>query len=156
MKKFTRILVAMLVVGPATACLRAGQTYTVVATGQAKCYNNRNAIAPPKTGQPFYGHDAQFQAHPPSYTLSADGLTVHDNNTDLTWQRSPDADGDGSLTWRDKLTLAQARALPAKLNTAKFGGFDDWRLPSIKEQFSLFDARGTDPIVQGNDTSALR
>ncbi|MGA2543225.1 MAG: DUF1566 domain-containing protein [Verrucomicrobiota bacterium] len=156
MKTFIQILVAMLAAGPAADLLGAAQTYTVVATGQSKCYDNRNEIAPPKPGQPFYGQDAQFQAHPPSYALSADGLTVHDNNTDLTWQRSPDTDGDGLLTWRDKLTLAQAQALPAKLNAARFGGFDDWRLPSIKEQFSLFDARGTDPIVQGNDTSALR
>jgi hypothetical protein len=100
--------------------------------------------------------DAQFQRHPPSYTLSADGLTVHDNNTGLTWQRSPDTDGDGSLTRRDKLTLAQAQALSAKLNAAKFGGFNDWRLPSIKELYSLFGARGTDPSGPMNlDTSRL-
>ena len=64
--------------------LLTAQTYTVVATGQTKCYDNRNEIAPPKPGQPFYGQDAQFQARPPSYTLSADGLTVQDNNTALT------------------------------------------------------------------------
>ncbi len=156
MKKLTQILVVMLALGPATACLRAAQTYTIVATAQGKCYDNRGEIAPPKPGQPFYGQDAQFQSHPPSYTLGADGLTVHDNNTDLTWQRSPDTDGDGLLTWRDKLTLAQAQALPAKLNAAKFGGFDDWRLPSIKELYSLFDARGTDPSGPGTETSGLR
>jgi hypothetical protein len=83
-------------------------------------------------------------------------LTVHDNVTGLTWQRSPDSDGDGALTSRDKLTLAQAQALPAKLNAARFGGFTDWRLPSIKELYSLFDARGTDPSGPMDvDTSRL-
>ena len=140
MRTFSQMLLAALVSGLPVAILGAAQPYPIVATGQAKCYDNRGEIAPPKPGQPFYGQDAQFQGHPANYTLSADGLTVRDNITGLTWQRSPDTDGDGSLTRRDKLTLAQAQALPAKLNAAKFGGFDDWRLPSIKELYSLFDA----------------
>ncbi len=157
MKRFMRILLALLAAGPAAACLSAAPSYTVVDTAQADCYDNRHEIPPPKPGQPFYGQDAQFQLHPPSYTLGADGLTVHDNNTGLTWQRSPDTDGDGSLTRRDKLTSAQTKALPAKLNAARFGGFDDWRLPSIKELYSLFDARGTDPSgPPGTEASGLR
>jgi hypothetical protein len=148
-------LVALVAEIPSTV-LGAVTPYTIVATGQTKCYDNRGEIAPPKPGQPFYGQDAQFQGYPASYTLSADGLTVRDNNTGLTWQRSPDTDGDGSLTRRDKLTLAQSQALPAKLNAAKVGGFDDWRLPTIKEQYSLFDGRGTDPSgPMDMDTSRL-
>jgi hypothetical protein len=127
------------------AALRAAESYPIVDTGQTKCYDNHGEIAPPKPGQPFHGQDAQFPRHPASYTLSADGLTVQDQVTGLTWQRSPDTDGDGALTRRDKLTLAGAGALPARLNAARFGGFDDWRLPTIKELFSLFDGRGTDP-----------
>jgi len=150
------MLIAALATGPATASLCAPQTYTVAATGQSKCYDNWNEIAPPKPGQPFYGQDAQFQRHPASYTLSADGLTVRDNVTGLTWQRSPHAEGAGSPTWRDKLTLAQARALPARLNAAKFGGFNDWRLPSIKQLYSLFDARGADPSGPAAAASGLR
>jgi hypothetical protein len=130
--------------------------YCIVSTGQTKCYDNRNEIAPPKPGQPFYGQDAQFQAHPTEYVLSTDGLTVYDRNTGLTWQRSPDINGDGVLDRKDKLTWTQAQAWPAKLNAAKFGGFTDWRLPSIKELYSLFDGRGTDPSGPQNlDTSRL-
>ena len=49
------------------------------------------------------------------------------------------------LTRRDKLTLAQAQKLPARFNAAKFGGFSDWRLPTIKELYSLIVFSGVDP-----------
>jgi hypothetical protein len=156
MRVFLKNLLAALLMGTAAAGLQAAPSYPVVDTGQVKCYDNRGEITPPLPGQPFYGQDAQFHHHPASYTLGADGLTVLDNVTGLTWQRSPDTDGDGVLTRRDKLTLAQARALPARLNTAKFGGFADWRLPSLKELYSLFEARGTDPSGPMNaDTTRL-
>jgi hypothetical protein len=130
--------------------------YAVVDTGQVRCYDQRNESAPPQPGRPFFGQDAQFQGHLSSYMLSADGLTVQDKVTGLTWQRRPDTDGNGVLNRADKLTLSQARALPATLNAARFGGYADWRLPSIKELYSLFDGRGTDPSGNaGTDTAGL-
>lgn len=138
--------------------VRAGVLpFPVVDTGQSKCFDERGEIVPPKPGEPFYGQDAQFAGHPFSYSLSRDGMTVTDNVTRLIWPRSPDTDGDGVVTMNDKLTWEQAQALPARLNAARFGGFSDWRLPGIKELYSLFDARGTDPSgFQGGDTSVLR
>lgn len=129
----------------AGTALAAGPAYVVVDTGQSKCYDDWNETSPPGPGQPFRGQDAQFHGPPFSYSRNKDGLTVSDNTTGLTWQQSPDTDGNGSITTKDKLTWSQAQARPAKLNAAKFGGFDDWRLPSIKELYSLFDARGIDP-----------
>lgn len=91
------------------------------------------------------------------YTAGADGLTVNDPLTGLTWQRGPETDGDGKITLKDKLTYSQALKQPGKLNETRFGGFNDWRLPSIKELYSLFDGRGTDPSgPQTADTSRLK
>ena len=111
------------------------QNYPIVGTGQSKCYDNSSEIAPPKPGQPFFGQDAQHPGRLPAYQRSSDGLTVYDNITGLSWQQSP---GPG------KLTAKQAEALPAKLNTTKFGGFSDWRLPAIKELYSLIQFSGVD------------
>jgi hypothetical protein len=56
-------------------------TYPIVRIGQTRCYDNQSEIASPKPGQAFYGQDVQYPGKPPSYTLSADGLIVHDNVT---------------------------------------------------------------------------
>lgn len=125
-------------------------TYPIVDTGQTACYNDDGpAISCPTAGQAFYGQDAQFDGNQPSYTLSADGLTVTDNVTGLTWTQSPDLDGDGNIDIDDKLTFAEAKAYPDTLNAGNFGGYSDWRLPTIKEIYSLMDFRGTDPTGSG-------
>jgi hypothetical protein len=129
---------ALLVQQAAASC-----SYPIVGTGQTTCYDNRQEISAPKPGQPFYGQDAQHPGKKPSYKPSADGLTVYDNVTGLTWQRSPNLTGK-TPGHPDKLTFAQAKQQPAKLNAVRFGGFNDWRLPTIKELYSLILFSGVD------------
>ena len=118
------------------AGINAECPYVIVGTGQTKCYDSRNEILPPKPGQPFYGHDAQYRNPEPSYTLSADGLTVHDNTdgtitdraTGLIWAK---ADSGKGMNWQDALAWVQGR------NAEKYLGHDDWRMPSVKELQSI-------------------
>ena len=128
-------------------------TYPIVDTGQGKCYDNHAEI--PCAQSNFPGQDAEYSGNIPSYTPGANGLTVYDNISGLTWQHSPDTNADNLLDKSDKLTLAQSQALPAKLNAARFGGYTDWRLPTIKELFSLIDFRGTDPSGAGGSQSLI-
>jgi hypothetical protein len=127
----------------------ASAPYAVVDTGQTVCYGNQNQITCPAKGQAFSGQDAQHDGSQPSYTLSADGLTVYDNNTGLSWTQSPDLNGDGDIDVNDKLTFAEAQAYPDTLSAQNFGGYSDWRLPSMKELYSLMDFSGTDPSGPG-------
>lgn len=119
--------------------------YPIVDTGKVACYGNSAAIACPAEGAAFHGQDAQYSGNSASYALSGDGLSVFDNVTGLTWQRSADTERDGDIDADDKLTWPEVQVYPATLNAESFGGYDDWRLPTIKELYSLFDSRGTDP-----------
>jgi hypothetical protein len=130
-------------------------SYTMVGTGQTITFDATAALATaPTAGQSFYGQDAQFSGKAASYTKSADGLTVKDNITGLTWQQSPDTTGDGAIDSKDKLTWTQTQARPAVLNTASYGGHNDWRLPTIKELYSLMNFMGTD-VGPGSTAATL-
>ncbi len=130
--------------------------YPIVDTGQPECFNDTSVVACPSPGEAFYGQDSQHAGNSPSFTLSEDGLTVHDNLTGLTWQQSTNTDGDSDIDADDKFTWSAAQNYPTTLNSQNFGGYHDWRLPTIKELYSLIDFSGTDPSgYEGSDTSGL-
>jgi hypothetical protein len=105
--------------------------YVIVDTGQERCYDNSKEIAAPKPGEAFYGQDAQHAGNKPAYKDNGNG-TITDLNTGLMWQKDP-----GS-----KVNYSQAVAGAKTLNLA---GYSDWRLPTIKELYSLILFSGTDP-----------
>ena len=116
-------------------------TYSIVDTGQTKNYNATAEIPAPSAGQAFYGQDAQFSGVQPSYTKSIDGLTVKDNVTGLTWQQNHYT---GQVYW------AEAQAVPTALNAQNYGGYSDWRLPTIKELYSLWNGSSGWPYIDTN------
>ncbi len=137
-------LVAILLLSLATAwapALQAGDvTYPIVDTNQTYAYDLSTAIDFPKAGEPFFGQDAQYASKQPSYRDNGDG-TVSDLVTGLMWMQDP-----LRLTYKEAVKGA---------TKCKVGGHTDWRLPTIKEMYSLIQFNGLDPDPNGNDTSGL-
>jgi len=130
----------------------AALPYPVVDTGEDACYDDRSEIPCPAEGEPYYGQDAQYDRNSASYVLNGDG-TVSDLRTGLMWSQSPDLNGDGDIDAADKLSLADAKASASKVS---LGGYADWRIPTIKELYSLMDFRGTDPAgYRGSSAEGL-
>ncbi|MFI3302888.1 MAG: DUF1566 domain-containing protein [Rikenellaceae bacterium] len=120
-KLFTTVAALLLV----TFCY--GQlSYPINATGQTKCYDDKgNEIKAPKAGDKLYGQDANYlSGSPMSFKDNGDG-TITDQNTGLMWQQIPTPEG---MTW------AQAKEYCEKL---ELGGHSDWRMPTLKELFSI-------------------
>ncbi|CAN2045259.1 hypothetical protein GMMP1_1510011 [Candidatus Magnetomoraceae bacterium gMMP-1] len=68
--------------------------------------------------------------------INGDG-TIKDKNTGLMWQQ---------VTAPKKMTWQQALKYCEKLN---FAGYNDWRLPNIKELASIVDLRKYKPAIDG-------
>lgn len=119
--------------------------YPIVDTAQAYCYDDSGGSQPcPTEAEPFYGQDAQYAGNAPSYIDHGNG-TVTDNVTGLMWVQDPGA----------KMTYEQA---VAGADSFSLAGYDDWRLPTIKELYSLILFSGVDPsgtLSDGTDPSGL-
>ena len=109
-----------------TGQLSSAQDYDVIDTGQVNCYDNSTQITPPSPGQPFHGQDAQFDGVQFAFQDNGDG-TVTDLETGLMWQQTPSSFG---YTWQEAVNHCNALTL---------AGHGDWRIPSLKEQFSISD-----------------
>lgn len=101
--------------------------YPIVSTNQTKCFNDYHEIAAPVPGEPFYGQDAQYPGNLSRYLDNGDS-TITDRVTGLMWEQAQ-----SKMLWKD----AESNAA-----NAGTGGYSDWRVPTIKELYSLIDFTG--------------
>jgi len=102
--------------------------YNIVDTGLDQLFTDQEIVESIPQGQAFYGQDGHYEGYQPSYLDHGDG-TVTDLVTGLMWQQTMD----------EKMTYDQAVAYA---NDSNLGGYNDWRLPTIKELFSLIQFTG--------------
>lgn len=126
------VLITVFLLHVRTNLLSQQLSYPIVDTGVHQYYGSSSIINQPSAGSPFYGQDATYQGFEPSYTNNGNG-TITDNVTGLMWQQDM-----GS-----KISYADAFK---KADTLSLGGYTDWRVPTIKELYSLILFTGS---VQG-------
>jgi hypothetical protein len=136
MKKLHYILLSILAISM-VACVdnddENGETptvnnYLIIASGQTLFYDADGAeISAPSVGDSLYGQDASYLiGEEMSYQNNDDG-TITDLNSGLMWEGIPTSE---SFTWQEASDYCDSLVL---------GEYDDWRLPNLKELFSISD-----------------
>lgn len=97
----------------------------VPGTGVTKCFDDSRPVACPSAGEPFFGQDGNRPSTAATFRRNQDGTTT-DTKTGLMWVREVSE----PMTWEDAQTAA------ARLRA---GGHSDWRLPTVKELYTLID-----------------
>jgi hypothetical protein len=120
-------------------------TFPIVGTAVTDFYDESGITSEPQVGEPFYGQDAHYQKNIPSYTNNNNG-TITDDITGLMWQSN----------MGEKITFDQAKT---KADTLSSGGHTDWRVPTLKELYSLIlftgRASGQEVIDKFIDTTVF-
>ena len=109
----------------------------------------------PKTGQTTSyatGDDGDLEKGVvwpnPRFTIQANTNAVLDNLTGLVWTRS--ANMAANTVWSDSVgtsTWANAFAVATNANGLAYGGRADWRVPNIRELFSVMDTHFEGPSL---------
>jgi hypothetical protein len=107
-----------------------------------------------------HGEDRDYSRNPMSFSVSDDELIVIDNNTGLMWERH--------LNWRWEKTVApvgdwrpqdvfsykdgEPRRRPYHegvqyCKTLELGGYDDWRMPNMKEGHTIAHYASARPTI---------
>ena len=124
-----------------------------ICTGQTECYNNEKEAICPVENENFYGQDAQYTASgscvPQKFSIDdsvENEPTVIDKNSGLEWQQrfsklTENCENTG--VW-DGLPHTTAESYCENL---KYGGHDDWRVPTILELNSIVDRGKNSPAI---------
>ena len=73
-----------------------------ICTGQTSCYNASSSMTcPSSSSADFYGQDAQYTSKCTAQSFSSSTNVVVDNNTGLTWEKSPSS---STYTWANRAT----------------------------------------------------
>lgn len=97
--------------------------YKIVDTGVEDFYSNTSLILEPSSSQAYYGQDATYSRNLPNYTDNGNG-TITDKITGLMWEQ----DMGTKISYNDAFSKAENSTL---------GDYTDWRVPTIKELYSL-------------------
>ena len=123
-----RIFASLFLFGIIVSAQAQNANFPIVDTNQKTFYNNVNEIAKPGIENIFYGQDAHYEGNQPKY-INNGNETITDQVTGLMWQQK----------MGEKISFADAFI---KADTMTLGGFHDWRVPSIKELYSLIQFSG--------------
>lgn len=104
-------------------------SYVVVDTMESECYNITGEVV--ECGSDLLGQDAEYLTTEASYEFyDTDETAVLDNNTGLIWERMQSNE---QYVFNEAAEYCEAQTT---------GGYDEWRIPTIKELYSLADFDG--------------
>jgi hypothetical protein len=161
-------------INPEKPCTHA---FPIPDSGQTTCSNNNSIITCPQAGEDFYGQDATYSINTQSFSKldskgndlpgSAENWTmVRDNVTGLIWEVKTDGAGIhdkyNRYTWYDSNPntnggyngtsgdMTDTEDFITTLNAEKFGGYSDWRIPTVKELATINSLEKYKPSINKN------
>ena len=81
----------------------------------------------------------------PRFTIQANTNCVVDNLTGLMWTHNANMVGTNQMSWKDAIAFCK------NLN---YGGHSDWRLPQIRELYSIMNTNYTRPMLSNTKGTA--
>jgi hypothetical protein len=106
------------------------------------------------------GEDRDYERNPMSFSISEDGKIVIDNNTGMMWERHLNWQWEKTTppkgNWRPQDVFSYKDGEPRRrpyhegvqyCKQLRLGGFDDWRMPNMKEGHTIAHYAAARPTI---------